>query len=271
MKILEFINSETVRSYLDSISYTPSTLAATYLVWQSKSHVLSEKEKALEWITKSMPDEKIPKHEFHGGWDSIHELIKKYITYVQAGIEAFKLSTGGGIYDFSVYYDEITQWINVYNLYSSYEKVIEAAEKFLIDDNSYTPRLIKIRRRTLDSNCGADYLYLTPSFDEYKIECASENMTDEEFKVIMTFQCLCPYVPHPFKIGDVICECAGKYALDTYYNNTVTVTGFHDEDYILSHQDTLDMNDFTIYGMCIDEDGNRYEDSIDHYLNAERI
>jgi hypothetical protein len=61
--ILEFINSDTVYKHLIDIGYEPDALTAAFIVWQSKSHPLAEKNKAFEWIIKSMPDMKIPKHE----------------------------------------------------------------------------------------------------------------------------------------------------------------------------------------------------------------
>ena len=51
--ILEFINSNTVRDYLKSINYEPDSLTAAFIVWQSKSHTLAQKEEAFEWIIKN--------------------------------------------------------------------------------------------------------------------------------------------------------------------------------------------------------------------------
>ena len=269
MEILDFINSTTLRTYLKSINYTPTTTAAAFIVWQSKDHTIFEKEEMLLEIAENMPDECIPPHEFHAGRGSAREFIREYNAYVRKSIRAFKANTGGGVYSFSAYYTADRAWVSDENLYSSFDKVISEVKLFLRD--GVLPRLIRIRRRVLDLDLGSDYLYLTPTLEYYRIERASETMSDAERELTGIFTNMAPYIPHPFKVGDVIKECAGRYALSPYYCDTLTVTDFYSEDYVRTHQHILGMHDFTIFGVCDCGNGDVYEDSIDHYLNAERI
>jgi hypothetical protein len=48
--ILNFIDSNSVYKNLVDTDYKPTALEAAFIVWQSKSHTLAEKNKAFEWI-----------------------------------------------------------------------------------------------------------------------------------------------------------------------------------------------------------------------------
>jgi hypothetical protein len=170
-----------------------------------------------------------------------------------------------------VYYKEDHQWVSDDNLYSSYDKVIAAAKEFCKDEDCPAPHLIKVRRRIIDFDLGSDYLYFTPSFEQYEFEQSPQTMSNDDYEITSVFENLCPYIPHPFKKGDIIRECAGKYALPMYYNDMLIVTGFYSEDYVRSHQNSLGMHDYTLYGICSDGEGGAYEDSINHYLYAELV
>ena len=269
--ILEFINSNTVRDYLKNANYEPDSLTAAYIVWQSKSHTLAQKEEAFEWIIKNMPDMEIPEHVNHKRYESLHDFLAEYNDYIGIQIQSFEFDDPGVAYNFSVYYKEDHQWVSDDNLYSSYDKVIAAAKEFCNDEDCPAPHLIKVRRRIIDFDLGSDYLYFTPSFEQYEFEQSPQTMSNDDYEITSVFENLCPYIPHPFKKGDIIRECAGKYALPTYYNDMLTVTGFYSEDYVRSHQNSLGMHDYTLYGICSDGEGGSYEDSINHYLYAELV
>ena len=273
--ILEFINSSTVYKHLIDIGYELDSLTAAFIVWQSKDHTLEEKEKAYNFIIENMPDMPIPAHEYHSERESVHEFLREYMSTLSGYIKRFQLNTDRAVYDFSAFYGAPdNQWIHDDNLYSSYEKVIDAATQFTFDDYDNfiesTPVLFRIRRRELDFESGSDYLYLTPDFKSYKF--SSETiMPDEDYETLHLFENLCLPIPHPFKKGDIICECAGKYALPTYYNDTLVVTDYMREETIKEKYSTLGMHDYTLYGICSDGEGGSYEDSINHYLYAELV
>ena len=96
-------------------------------------------------------------------------------------------------------------------------------------------------------------------------------MSDEDYEVLHLFENLCLPIPHPFKKGDIIKECAGKYALPLFYNDTLVVTDYMSEEEIKEKFSTLNIYCYTLYGICSDGEGGTYEDSINHYLNAEII
>ncbi len=271
MNILDFINSNTVREYLKSINYKPDSLTAAFIVWQSKSHTLTEKEKAFEWIIENMPDMPIPAHENHAERESLHEFLKKYNSLVSACIKSFETADESGIYDFSIYYGSPNnEWVDDAVLYSSFEGVIAAVKDELEDKEFGTPKRIQIRRRVLDSCLKCYYLFLTPDMTYYSVDIGAV-LPDEDYEILHLFENICLPIPHPFKKGNIIRECAGKYALPIYYNDTLVVTSYMSEEEIKEKYNTLSMHDYVLYGICSDGEGGTYEDSIDHYLNAELI
>lgn len=276
MNILDFINSNTVREYLKSINYKPDSLTAAFIVWQSKSHTLAEKDKAFKWIIENMPDMPIPAHENHAERASLHEFLEEYMWTLSMYIQSFEVSEPNEVYDCSAYYGAPdNEWCYDENLYSSYEKVVESVASIIAEENQECTTearsiLFKIRRRLLDIAAFSDYLYLTPNLEPYKL-CMDIIMSDEDYEVLHLFENLCLPIPHPFKKGDIIKECAGKYALPTYYNDTLVVTRYMSEEEIKEKYNTLSMHDYTLYGICSDGEGGTYEDSINHYLNAEII
>ena len=276
MNVLEFINSNTVRKHLQSINYKPDSLTAAFIVWQSKSHTLAEKDKAFKWIIENMPDMPIPAQENHAERASLHEFLEEYMWTLSMYIQSFESSEPNEVYDLSAYYGAPdNEWCYDENLYSSYEKVVESVASIIAEENQECTTearsiLFKIRRRLLDIAACSDYLYLTPNLEPYKL-CMDIIMSDEDYEVLHLFENLCLPIPHPFKKGDIIRECAGKYLLPCYYNDTLVVTDCITEEYISKHTKTLGMHDYTLYGICSDGEGGTYEDSINHYLNAEII
>ena len=274
--VLGFIDSNTVYKHLIEIDYEPSALEAAFIVWQSKSYTLEKKFEAFRWIKENMADTEIPAHEYHAARASVHAFLDEYMGLLTDYMKLFRSDEVSAVYDFSTYYSAPDNgWVDDEHLYSSYENVIDAAihsvpnysEDFPTEAR---PVLFRIRRRELDFEAGSDYLYLTPDMEPYGLSVETI-MPDEDYEVLHLFEWLCPFIPHPFEVGDVIRECAGRYALPTYYNDTLTVTDFYTEEYVRAHQDSLGMNDFVIRGICKDENGKTYEDSIDHYLRAEKI
>jgi hypothetical protein len=276
MNILDFINSNTVRKHLQSINYKPDSLTAAFIVWQSKSHTLAEKDKAFKWIIENMPDMPIPAHDNHAARASLHEFLEEYMWTLSMYIQSFESSEPNEVYDLSAYYGAPdNEWCYDENLYSSYEKVVESVASIIAEENQECTTeaksiLFKIRRRLLDIAACSDYLYLTPNLEPYKL-CMDIIMSDEDYEVLHLFENLCLPIPHPFKKGDIIRECAGKYALPTYYNDTLVLIDYMSEEEIKEKSDTLCMHDYTLYGICSDGEGETYEDSINHYLNAEII
>jgi hypothetical protein len=271
--ILEFINSNSVYKHLIDINYEPDSLTAAFIVWQGQ-YPLAEKEKTFEWIIDNMPDMPIPSHEYHAGRDSLHEFLSKYMKTLSRYINTFKADCYDAVYDFTSYYDTYHEnCVDDDNIYSSFENVLDAMQHSIPQNwedypDAKKPILFRIRRRTLDVEAGSDYLYFTPEFDIYSFS-ADTVMPVEEYEILHLFENLCLPIPHPFRRGDIIRECR-KYSIPIY-NDTLVVTGYMSEEKIKKNFSTLNMHHYTLYGICSDGNGGTYEDSIDHYLNAEFV
>ena len=275
--ILEFIDSNTVYKHLIDIGYEPDALTAAYIVWQSKSHTLAQKEEAFEWIIENMPDMKIPRHEYHAERESLHEFLDEYIGKTSIYVQSFVFDMPEVAYDFSAYYGAPDNaWVDDDNLYSSYKNVMEAIrssipdERYIKEGLDKMPLMFRIKRRTLDFELGSDYLYLTPELEDYKLSMDTI-IPDDDYEVLHLFENLCLPIPHPFKKGDIVRECAGKYALPCYYNDTLVVNDYMSEKEIKEKYNTLGCHDYTLYGICSDGEGGTYEDSVNHYLHCELV
>ena len=270
MNVLEFINSNTVRKHLKSINYKPDSLTAAFIVWQSKSHTLAEKAKAFEWIIENMPDMPIPAHENHAEKESVYSFLRGYIDLVSKYISSFENGENDAVYYFTAYYGaRDNRWVADRTLYSSFDGIMAAIKADIEDEEMPKPLRIKIRRRILNtSEC--KNLSLLPNMEYYSLEI-DDVIPDEDFEVLHLFENLCLPIPHPFKKGDIVRECAGKYALPLFYNDTLVVTDYMSEEEIKEKFSTLNIYCYTLYGICSDGEGGTYEDSINHYLNAEII
>ena len=212
--ILEFINSDTVYKHLIDINYEPDSLTAAFIVWQGECP-LAEKEKAFEWIIKNMPDMPIPTNEYHAEKESLHKFLREYMSTLSDYIALFQMDAKNAVYDFSARYDESElTWVDDDNLYSSYEKVFDAAlhsfpENY--DDYPDAPRpfLFKVRRRIIDTEAGSDYLYLTPDLEPYKF-LGNTTVSDKDYEILHFWRNLRLQIPHPrryiAKRGDDACS-----------------------------------------------------------------
>lgn len=60
MDAYEYINSKDIRTYLAKQSYAFTPVQYTFLVWQSKRHMLEQKHKAWNDIINTLPDCDVP-------------------------------------------------------------------------------------------------------------------------------------------------------------------------------------------------------------------
>ena len=60
MNIYRFIQSKSVREYLEKINYTFSSLEIAYIIWQCPDATLTERFDAWQEIIDTMPDASLP-------------------------------------------------------------------------------------------------------------------------------------------------------------------------------------------------------------------
>ncbi len=275
MNYLDFIDSDTVRTHLKSIDYTPDALGAAYIVWQSKSHTLGEKADALLEVIEEYEDMPIPECEYYPAEPSLHAFLKRYVYTEKRRIDAFLRDTDAAAYDYSIYYKPDGGWIDDFALYSDFERLLRAVKEEMKDNAELGITdgtvLIKVRKRRLNSPFSCETLYLTPELEYYKYDGGAVLESEEESDTLTRFSSVCLPIPHPFKVGDTVRECAGIYAIPPHYNDTITVTDFYTEEYIRDNFRILGMHDYSLFGKAKDEGGVEYRDSLDHYLSVEKL
>ena len=187
--ILDFINSDRVYKHLIDIGYEPDSLTAACIVYSSREHTLGQKEKGYSFIIENLPDMKIPT-EYNAGQQSVHGLLREYISTLSRYIEAFESESPDAVYDFSTNYGD--GWVDDENLYSSYATVIDAAEhsfpnNFAFYPEAKKPLFFRIRRREIDFEDGSECLYLTPGFEPHKFTIDTI-MPDEDCELLHLFE-----------------------------------------------------------------------------------
>ncbi len=79
MDLLKFINSNDIRNHLEKIGYEFNSLEAAWLIYQCRNATVTEKHKAWNELTETMPDCRIEERWFTPGRESLHEFLKKYM------------------------------------------------------------------------------------------------------------------------------------------------------------------------------------------------
>jgi hypothetical protein len=278
MNYLEFVDSLTVREHLHSIAYKPDSLSLAYIIWQSKSKTLEEKRDAFAAMIETEADMPIPACEFYGEEPSLFEYLRRYNETQKRHIDSFLSNSDGGVYDYAIYYaSPDNAWVRNRALYTSFDKARAAILAELCDDamrldgEESLCKQIQVRKRIPDSEDDGALILFTPELLPFEYEPSSLKITDEDYDTLTRLMGVCRPIPHPFKAGDTVRECAGKYALPPDYADTLTVSGFYTEEYVLKNAFSLGMHSYVLFGKSVDEDGVSFDTTLDHYLSVERI
>ena len=89
MDIFSFINSTDISNYLKEIKYEFSPLEAAWLIYRCKNLSYVQKKKAWNELISAIPDIRTPKRMNCDGYESLHELLKKYMEIVEKELADF--------------------------------------------------------------------------------------------------------------------------------------------------------------------------------------
>jgi hypothetical protein len=260
MNYTDYINSKDVREYLASIVWKPNSLEASWFIFHSKNHTLKEKISAWEDLISTMPDMDISENH-----PSLHVFLQTYIEKVRRLCEAFE-KNDGGIYSYSLYIDG-EGWIRDHELYSSYERVLEATEE---DDDLGGIVRFSVQKRWPDIPSNTWYCYLSPTREIISIDNSSCIMPDEDYEILYEiFQGVWFDIPFPFHKGDILNEVNGKYGIPAFYEQTFVFTKCITEDENLKKSETLGNEDMMAFGFFSNGDGTLYESSVPCFLDCE--
>ena len=80
MDVFSFINSRDIRDYLKQIEYRFNSLEVAWLIWQCRSMSYEDKKGAWQEVINTMTDCKVESRANVKGWDSLHSMLRQYIS-----------------------------------------------------------------------------------------------------------------------------------------------------------------------------------------------
>ena len=99
----EFINSKDIREHLRKLDYPLTPVQCAFLVRQSKRHTLKEKHEAWEDIIATMPDCPVERRINCKGWDSLHDMLRRYIAFERKCLSLFEREDSNAFYDYECF------------------------------------------------------------------------------------------------------------------------------------------------------------------------
>lgn len=91
MDIYRFLNSGDIAAHLKNTGYEFSPVEIAWLVWQCQAATMRERHAAWEELIRTTPDCRVEKSFNVAGWDSLHDMLRAYMTLerrLQAILEA---------------------------------------------------------------------------------------------------------------------------------------------------------------------------------------
>ena len=200
MNILRFIQSRTMREYLEKIGYKFNADECSWLVYQCRTAILAEKHAAWQEIIDTMPDcEVISESLSHR---SLHRFLKQYMEIENRSIELFFEPMDDAFYQYS--------WSYVSDNYKPYYKTVDecfsAAIKYHNENDLLSPEeepfayvdIVKLYDGDIQEHVkfklNGQILSTLPTLP-----------SEEEFHIFdFVFQRMDFVFPCPFKKGDIL-------------------------------------------------------------------
>ena len=265
-EICRFINSKDIRKYLLDTKYEFSTAEAAWLVYQCYGISLKEKFKAWEDIIDTMPDGSINSYHFMKPYESIHQVIREYISQQKNLLDIFYEKSPNAVYQYkTVYLDESGSFDDSY-IYSSFENCYNELENEVSmcdDDLDYCV----IRRREADIYKYIDVVYSNDLKLRRIGTCRYDN-DDIDWEIYLFFDLLWFHFPVPYKEGDILYH-PSRTDSKGFCNGPVVMTSITPIDFEKNGRTLSDTTDMTVSGYFQFEDGLIYRECNSNYMDYE--
>ena len=204
MDIFRFINSKDLREHLRAIDYHFSAAEAAYLVWQSLTATLPEKQLAYEEILRTMPDEELP-DAFGGYHGSLHVYLQSYLEIENRLLRAFKQS-GDGMYQ-AFERREFPKIVKLSPHFPTFESCIDYMVDSYKNEELHDVYIEKEyigegpgewKEKTLRMNFNANFHPMSINWP------GAAFLTDEECRIFCYFEDFRIDLPTPFQKGDIL-------------------------------------------------------------------
>ena len=264
--IYSYMNSNDIARHCQKIGHKFSSAECAYLANASENHTIAEKHAMFNHIIETMPDEQIKLHgsSKHYPEVSLHKTLKRYMEIENKALKSFYTADDNHIYNCDVYYCGTPSLFSCeYGLYKNLSDFWDELKK----DNMGKFTKIRVTKINLSTQKKSTFTLNNekePVFLEY------ENLTDEEWDIVMMFDLMWFVCPTPFKKGDIVSfhpealvEDTEEFVLESIcYENM-------DERHFKMRREIGGSMDMTADGYFADTDGQLYGECIHDYLSLE--
>ena len=230
MDIYDFINSKDISRYLRENNYEFNSLYSAFIVMQSRRQSIPDRHNALKKIINTMPDMEVPKYKGCKEWNSLKELLNRYIEMQNKYLSLFEKKEANSIYTYNIRYSTV---------HFDFATLDEIDGRYWINSNIFVPDLDsckKIAKKEFPKNEGVGFnigkIYLgnkyyicveynnlgQPIQLDIKLPVKDENngnlsfdtpvIETDDMEIINNPLFFIRYnIPLPFKKGDILCDC----------------------------------------------------------------
>ena len=264
--IYSYMNSNDIARHCQRIRHKFSPAECAYLANASENHTIAEKHAMFNHIIETMSDEQIKLHgsSKHYPEVSLHKTLKRYMEIENKALKSFYAADDNHIYNCDVYYCGTPSLFSCeYGLYKNLSDFWDELKK----DNMGKFTKIRVTKINLSTQKKSTFTLNNekePVFLEY------ENLTDEEWDIVMMFDLMWFVCPTPFKNGDIVSfhpealvEDTEEFVLESIcYENM-------DERHFKMRREIGGSTDMTANGYFQDDDGKIFMECMHDYLSLE--
>lgn len=271
MDICSFVNSNAIAEHLRNINYCFTSKEAAWLIYQCKKITLQEKHEAWKWLIANMPDCELEERLNCLHWDSLHDVIRMYMSIENKYLELFRRKETNVVYQYRYFCSKDTDWVDEFNVINS---TVDECWKDVLggEEDEGDIEIIQIKKTYIDSNQHIDVF-----FDSKRnvLEIDTSLYTDEERDVIVeSFDGFWFAFPVPFKVGDMLIMKNQRYPREYIGEDGVFILeGITpwEVDRIAKRIEngSGDTTDMCAWGYFQDEDGRVFQETIWNYMDLD--
>ena len=266
--IYSYINSNAIAKHCRELGHKFSPSECAYITERSEKHTIAEKHTMFNHIIETMPDEQIKLHGSSKYYPevSLHKTLKRYMEIEKRALKDFYAADDNHIYNCDVYYMGTPSLFPCE--YGPYKDLSAFCEELQSDDGG-SERFTKIRV-TKTNLSTQERCAFTLNGEKEPVFLGYENLSDEEWDIVMMFDLMWFVCPTPFKKGDIVSfhpetlvEDTEEFVLESIcYENM-------DEKHFKMRRKIGGSMDMTADGYFADTDGQLYGECIHDYLSLE--
>ena len=227
MNIYRFIQSKSIREYLEKSNHTFSSLEMAYIIWQCPDATLAERFDAWQEIIDIMPDSPLPDNMELQEMEGVHEFLKQYMKLQQEFLDEFNREEDG-VYFYRYIYRELPdktwpwQYITMENFEHAFLSLSECKRAIQEDIDYELPLLSGINFSVPPGRCEEEETvkivvqrqmvsayfeitaFLNESLEILAFDVPQKYLEPKGKKQMNAFKKMYFDIPIPFETGDIV-------------------------------------------------------------------